>query len=38
MEKVNIQTIIGIQEYANKEKYDGDWINGKREGQGNIIS
>jgi len=28
--------ILGIRYYENKNKYDGEWKDGKREGRGNL--
>ena len=36
MEKVNIKFIIGICNFANKEKYEGNWENGRICGKGKI--
>ena len=36
MEKVFSYKNLGIYTYSNGEKYAGDWINGKMNGEGNI--
>jgi len=36
MEKVYLADRLGVLSFANKEEYDGEWSEDKKEGNGNI--